>query len=135
MNSTTESDGLDAVRRAVQQISEAWRTGHPEKLHEFFHADMVIVGPGYQELGRGREACVRGYEDFLRGATIHEYRESAPVVRAWEGTAVAHYDWEMAYEVNGQSSREVGTDLFVFARENGRWLAVWRALQFAPKAG
>jgi uncharacterized protein (TIGR02246 family) len=135
MTSTPDSTDLDAVRRAVLEIGKAWLTGHPEKLHDFFHADMVIVGPGYQELGRGREACVLSYEEFLRSATIHEYRESPPVVRVWGDTAVAHYDWEMAYEVNGQASREVGADLFVFARQDGRWLAVWRALQFAPKAG
>jgi hypothetical protein len=34
----------------------------------------------------------------------------------------------MAWAMGGQSFREAGHDLFVFARENGAWLAVWRTL-------
>jgi uncharacterized protein (TIGR02246 family) len=124
----------EEVRQLLKRISDAWRTGQPGKLHEYFHEDMVIVGPGYREMGTGREACVQSYEEFLRNATIQEYKESEPVVRAWGNTAIATYDWEMAYEMNGRAGREVGTDLFVFGRENDRWVAIWRAIHFGPKA-
>jgi uncharacterized protein (TIGR02246 family) len=123
---------LEEVCQLVQRINEAWRTGQPAKLREFFHEDMIIVGPGYRGMGKGKDACVRSYEEFIRNATILDYKESEPVVRAWGNTAVATYDWEMAYEMNSQAGREAGTDLFVFEREAGRWVAVWRAIQFAP---
>jgi ketosteroid isomerase-like protein len=131
--SPTSAD-REEVGRVLGQITEAWRTGHPERLHDHFHEDMVIVGPAYREMGRGREACVRSYAEFLGAATVQEYRESAPVVQAWAGTAVATYEWEMTYALDGRVHRERGTDLFVFAREQGRWLAVWRAVQPAAQA-
>jgi uncharacterized protein (TIGR02246 family) len=116
------------LRQLIQNISKAWQAGQPEKLREFFHEDMVIVGPAYQEMGAGREACIQSYSDFLRKAVIHAYKEAEPVVRVWTTTGVASYHWEMTYEMKGQVSREQGMDLFVCQRQPDRWLAVWRAV-------
>jgi hypothetical protein len=34
----------------------------------------------------------------------------------------------MVYERSGQRNRATDRDLWVFARDGGRWLAVWRAM-------
>jgi uncharacterized protein (TIGR02246 family) len=125
---------MSDVRQVLARINNAWRTGDLDRLGDCFHPDMVIVGPGYQELGRGREACVASYRDFLRASTVRAYRESNLAVSEWGGVAVATYEWEMDYEQGGRRHREVGTDLFVFQRQGQTWLAVWRAVTFAPKA-
>ena len=121
------------IRQCVRDINDAWRTGNTADLNRLFHADMVIVGPGYQELGRGRETCVRSYEDFVRSAVIHEYTESEPGIEVWGNTAVATYAWKIAYEQKGMVSREQGHDQFVFTREPDGWRAVWRMLTVAPQ--
>jgi uncharacterized protein (TIGR02246 family) len=125
---------MEDVRQVVERINDAWRSGRPDGLAAYFHPDIVIVGPDYQEMGRGREACVASYRDFLGSAVVRAYRESGLVVRQWGTTAVATYGWEMDYEQGGQLHREAGTDLFVFARQGDAWLAVWRAVTFGPKA-
>jgi uncharacterized protein (TIGR02246 family) len=122
-----------AIRQVVQEISDAWRNGKTADLNRIFHADMVIVGPEYQVFCRGREACVRSYEDFIRSAVIHEYTESEPAIEIWGNTAAATYSWKMAYEQKGTVSREQGNDQFVFTREPDGWRAVWRMLTFAPQ--
>jgi hypothetical protein len=118
----------ERVRLLVQQINSAWRNGRPEELHQYFHEDMVIVGPDLRELGKGRGPCVKSYQDFIAATTVHDYKESEPVIDVCGRTAVATYNWEIAYELNGQVLRETGQDLFVFGLENDRWQAVWRAL-------
>jgi hypothetical protein len=119
------------VRQVVERINECWRSGQLDHLGDYFHPDMVIVGPGYQELARGREACVASYREFLRASTIRAYRESGLAVREWSGVAVATYAWDMDYEQSGRFHREAGTDLFVFEHRGGEWLAVWRAVTFS----
>lgn len=43
-------------------------------------------------------------------------------------TAVATCPWEMEWEAGGEARREAGHDVFVLARRDGRWLAVWRTV-------
>jgi hypothetical protein len=125
---------VDDVRRVLERINSSWRSGQLDQLKDCFHPDMVIVGPGNQELARGREACVASYRDFLRDCAVRSYRESDLAVREWDGVAVACYAWEMEFEQGGRLHREVGTDQYVFERRGEAWLAVWRAVTFSPAA-
>jgi hypothetical protein len=125
---------MDDVRCVLERINDSWRSGQLDHLGDCFHPDIVIVGPGYQELARGREACVTSYRAFLQSSVVRAYRESGLAVREWGGVAVATYAWEMDYEQGGRLHRETGTDLFVFERQGERWLAVWRFVTFSPKS-
>jgi uncharacterized protein (TIGR02246 family) len=127
MNPDTEEIG-----RLVRNINEAWKQGRAEQLHDFFHRDIVMVGPGYQELLRGRAACVESYREFGANAKVHDHTESEMKINVWGGTAVCTYKWVMTYERAGERSRETGTDQFVFTREQGKWLAVYRYIYFEP---
>jgi uncharacterized protein (TIGR02246 family) len=122
------------VRQVLERINDAWRSGQLDQLADCFHPDMVIVGPGNQELARGRDACVASYGAFLRDCSVRAYRESGLSVREWGNVAVATYAWEMDYEQGGRLQREAGTDLFVFERQGEGWRAVWRAVTFSPAA-
>lgn len=121
---------MQTAAEVVARINDAWRTGRTDDLADYFHPDMVIVGPGFEVLARGADACVASYRDFLRVSVVHEYRESKLTVRETDGVAVATYSWEMDYEQTGKRSREAGTDLFVLRRHGESWRAVWRAVTF-----
>ena len=116
------------IQAVVSEINQAWLSGRVDDLNEIFHERMVIVGPDFQELSRGRVACVKSYRDFLSQATIIDYRESEPVLDDWGTVAVATSPWEMTYQLAGQRYRESGHDTFVFKREDGCWRAVWRLM-------
>ena len=133
MPSANAESEREKIRQLLRAINDAWRNGNTPELNRHFHADMVIVSPGYEELARGREVCVRSYEDFIRSAKVHEYSESEPAINIWGNTAVASYSWKMAYEQKGMVSREHGHDQFVFTREPDGWQAVWRMVTFAPQ--
>lgn len=132
MASTVERHARKEVRLLLKKINNAWLKGRPDKLSDVpkdcFHKDVVIKGPGFQQLAEGNDACTKSYNDFIHQATVRECKLSEPDIDLWGNTAVATYSWEMTYEMNGQDHHESGYDLFVFARARGRWRAVWRAM-------
>jgi len=124
----------DEIRTLLGKISAAWRQGHWDELAGYFHDGMVIRGPELQQMGRGRDVCVWSYRDFMSQAKVRELIESEPEIDVWGNTAVAWSSWEMKYEMGGTSYDESGRDLFVFSREEGKWLAVWRMVSVSPPA-
>jgi len=132
MVSVAESSDRADVQLLVNKINEAWLKGRPQDLQEYFHPEIVIKGPGFEEMARGREACVRSYEDFTRQAKVREFKVSAVAVDLCSNTAVATCPWEITYEMKGQVYHESGQDLFVFTRNEGRWQVIWRAVLTSP---
>ena len=123
----------EEVRSLVDNINQAWLQGRPDELNRYFDDRMVIRGPGFQEMGRGREACVASYRDFLRAAKILDCELSDPQIDVCGNTAVATCRWRMTYELAGQRYQESGHDLFVLSFESGAWRAVWRAMLPDPQ--
>jgi|SRR5436190_4834569 len=134
----TAREGSEEIRLLLKRINDAWLQGRPEAivatLNDCFHDGIVIKGPSFQTLGRGKEACVQSYVDFVRQAVIKKCELSDPVIDQSGDTAIATYAWEMTYELEGREYHESGHDLFVLARVEGRWQAIWRAM-FPAQAG
>ncbi len=78
MASAVEGNDRGEIRLLLSKVNQAWLKGRPEELNECFHNDMLIEGPGFQETARGNEVCVRSYEDFIRQATVRDFKESEP---------------------------------------------------------
>ena len=122
----------DEVRSVLARVTQAWLHHPPEEFPEamgsLWHDDASIVVLGVQEMARGRAACVRTYQDFVRQATVEESRLSEPTVRVWNGTAVATGRWEMTYALDGERLSESGHEAFALVRTNTGWQIVWRAI-------
>jgi hypothetical protein len=97
-------------------------------LVPLLHPRITMVLPGFAGRAEGREAFVAGFEDFCANAKVHEYREADHQISVADDTAVASFTYEMVYEREGARYRAKGRDLWVFARPDGHWLAVWRAM-------
>lgn len=132
MPARREEHTKEQIRRILKKINDAWVTGHPEALEDYFHQDMVIVRPGFGARGTGRRACVESYREFISHATIHQFKESDHHIDLWGDTAVVTYRFQLEYQMAGEEHRDSGVDLFVFTREKGRWLAVWRTILPLP---
>jgi ketosteroid isomerase-like protein len=118
----------EQIRGILSDINRAWLDGNTDVLERHFHDDMVIAQPGFGIMGEGRDACVDSYKDFADSASVSDLKESEHIVLVWGDTAVASYKFEIEFEMDGKARREAGYDLFVFARQAGRWLAVWRTV-------
>ena len=122
----------DAVRAAFHAINNAWLQRRAQDMREYLHADVVMVQPGFATALRGREECIASYADFRAGATLHAYTATTPTVQVWGDSAVAWHRWTMRYEWDGATYDEAGHEVFVFARLDGHWLAIWRTLTSEP---
>jgi len=118
----------EAVAAAMQRINRTWLDRRPEGLLPLLHPDMTMVFPGFVGRAQGREAIVAGFADFCGNATVHEYREANHHVDVIGDTAVVSFTYEMLYERSGTRSRATGRDFWVFNRQEGEWIAVWRTM-------
>jgi ketosteroid isomerase-like protein len=123
---------VENLCKALEAINSAWLSADVSALFHLFHDDMAIVGPGYQHFARGRDACVESYREFASNAKVLAYKASDPAIQVWADTAVCSYSWSMTWQRTEEAVSDVGTDQFVFARVNGRWLAVYRLVLFRP---
>ena len=124
----------DQIQGLIGKINQAWLKSNLQELREYFHDDIVIKGPQFKSMGTGgKAACIKSYEDFLRAAKISNFKESDIQVDVFGSTAIATFAWEIKYEMKGHNLHETGHDVFVFTRDKGKWLAVWRAVLPSPQ--
>ncbi len=120
------------IREVLSRINGAWTKLRGEAmtsaLNECFADEIVMRGPGFVFLGKGRDTAIQSYHDFVTQAEVKNILLDEPQVDIAGDTATAQYKWTMTYILNGQEYTEHGHDLFVFARRGNKWLAVWRAL-------
>jgi hypothetical protein len=128
MVSDFETPEQGQIWQAVRDLNDAWVSGNPERLVEFFHQSMIIAQPGFQQQVRGRRECVDSYRDFCARANVRDFRASDPSVDVFGQTAVVSYSFDIDYELDSERFSESGRDLFVFVREGDKWWAVWRTI-------
>jgi uncharacterized protein (TIGR02246 family) len=113
---------------AIRQINQAWLNGRVEDLAPLVHPDIVMVLPDFAGKIQGREHFLAGFRDFCQNATIQEFREQDQQVDVAGDTAVITFRYEMVYVRSGERYRANGRDLWVFERQEGAWIAIWRAM-------
>jgi len=122
------------IRRLLIFINEAWLQGRADEMAQHLHENMVIRGPDYRLLARGRDACLAHYAEFAHRASAHQFRQTEPPEVDVAGNfALAGYAWEVEYERRGRQFKESGREVLGFVSEQGRWLVIWRLMQPAPK--
>ena len=131
--SALESEAL----ATVEKYNRAWTLEHaPERLKEFFHPEMVAISPGALERIEGAESCIAGWSAFADANRVTEFRTHSEKVQLWGGgtVAVVTYCYEMSWEKpDSETVNSAGLDMFVLARENGRWWAVADQFSTFPK--
>jgi hypothetical protein len=119
---------VESVTAVLHRINQSWLAGRPEDLAPLIHPNIVMAFPGFGGRAEGRNTFVAGFADFCQHAKVHEYQEAGHQVDVVGDTAVATFTYAMVYERSGERYRVTGRDLWVFARQGGDWLAVWRTM-------
>jgi ketosteroid isomerase-like protein len=121
-----------AIRDLLSRLNDAWTKQRGEAmaaaLNECFAEDVVMRGPSFAFLGKGRDFMVQSYHDFVSQAEVKSLSLDEPEIDATGETAIAQYNWTITYVLGRQEYTEHGRDVFVFARRDNKWLAVWRAM-------
>ena len=115
------------VWQTVQEMNRVWTVDCDcSKLMDYFHEDMVAIVPLERERLIGREACIAGWDGFVKAAQIHSWEEVDPIVQVYaEGNcAVVTYHHDMWVTMCGERMHLEGRDMMTLVKENGRWWLV-----------
>jgi uncharacterized protein (TIGR02246 family) len=129
----TTSDA-ETIWKCVELSNAAWVAGRPEDVAPLFAPDVVMEGSDGRVVARGRDAMVASYVEYCRQVRTHAFVVREHAVHFFGDTAIVTYLFEVTYEVNGQTSRESGTERLVFSRNGGVWHVVWRLQTTAAAA-
>jgi hypothetical protein len=123
-------DGSPSEQAAatMRRINQVWLDGRVQDLEPLAHPDIVTVIPGFGQRIQGREGFLAGFRDFCENATIEEFREHDLQVDGTGNTSVVTFRYDMVFERSGQRYRCAGRDLWVLQKQDGAWIAVWRAM-------
>jgi hypothetical protein len=133
MTTSFKSQDQHEIWQVLREITDSWVQGRPDDLEKHFHADVVFVAPGFGQRLEGRAACVDSFRDFCSTAVVHNYTTTGPSLDVVAETAIAAYAFEIEYGLGSESFSEAGRDVWVFVRDQDRWLAVWRTIISASK--
>ncbi len=114
------------IRTLIHEINQSWLEGRLDRLSRNLHPKIVMVAPGFQGRVAGAEACLKSFEEFLARAKIRDFKESEVVVDSFGPAAVATFRFDISYAMDGQDYEESGREIWVFARGEQGWQAVWR---------
>ena len=132
---TVAQGAASEVWATVIALNKLWTVdGRPEQLAEYFAPEMVAITPTDQQRREGREACVAGWTEFVRAATIHRWVESNPLVLMLAGDqgAVVAYDYEIDFTMGGRRIQLRGRDLMALEKRAGRWWLLADHFSSAP---
>ena len=108
----------------VRALNDAWTKGSPDDLVHFFHRDMMAITPTDRHRREGASACVAGWKGFAEATRIHHWEELDPAIHVYSDAAVVAYDYDISFDMNGQTIHTQGRDMYFFIKENNRWWAV-----------
>lgn len=108
----------------LRALNDAWTQGDPDDLARYFHRNMIAITATERERINGGAACVAGWKGFATSTRIHHWTEIDPVIHVYGDSAVVAYDFDMSFDMNGQTVHMGGRDMYFFVKEGGRWWAV-----------
>ena len=132
----TNSDVKDEVWTFIQKINQVWGTEkNPDALADFFHEEIVFIGPTPRERIEGRNALIESYWDFVNSANIIHVKEFKPLIQIYgdNSFAIVTYYYEVLVESEGQEVKVDGRDMYSLIKEKGRWWAVANQFSSFPK--
>lgn len=131
MLQTQEMEIWDTVR----QMNRTWAFRRDlDRLHGFFHPEMVLINQANAGRLEGAGACLADYERFMECGRVLSFEEQEPLIQFYGNgqVAVVTYYYQMDFEIDGQSFHTHGRELLVLAREEDQWQVV--AQHFSPSS-
>ena len=117
-----------AAWEVMRCIFRAWRDGRPEDMRAYLDADVVMVFPGSAERTQGADAMLAGFKAFAEQAVTEGVEVTDRQVDVVGEQAIASYAYRITYRRDGRRWRASGRDMWILARREERWRAVWRTM-------
>ena len=117
-----------AALAAMRVINRDWINGDVNGLRARVHPDVAMAMPGFSATVQGRDAFLDGFRAFLDSAMVEKFSAEDLHADVAGETAVVTFRYEMIYQRLGGRYLSTGRDLWVFQRQDGNWIAVWRTM-------
>ena len=119
----------DWIWQIVQVVNRTCKEGKDfEKLKPYFHDDVVMVSPGMVTHAKGKDVCLRTYEDACSQMTFHKLNALDEHIDVYDNAAVDCHRYECIWEFQGKKFDDTGHEILVFVRNDNNWQIVWRTL-------
>jgi general stress protein 26 len=129
MTDTSTKQTKDRIWQIVQTINRTCMDGKGfEKLKPYFHDDVVMVSPGMATHAKGRDTCLKSYEDACSQMKFHKLDGSNEHIDMYGDTAVAYYKYDCIWEFQGKKFDDSGYEILVFMLNDKDWQMSWRTL-------
>jgi len=129
MKDATIERTRDEIRQIVRTISRTCLEGKAfERLRPYFHDEAVMVSPGMGTHARGRDVCLKTYEDACSQMRFHKLDGSDEHIDVYGRMAVACYKYDCIWEFQGRTFEDTGHEILVFVRDDKDWQVAWRTL-------
>ena len=114
--------------QVIKSINQSWLKGKTGDIAGFLHKDIVTTDSLLNVLIKGKDDCIKSYDDFNADAKTHRYKEKDFIVNTFGATATVQYTFEISYTMHCKEYNETGKDYYVLTNEKGKWLVVWRIM-------
>lgn len=110
----------------TEAINNAWLKGKPAELAEYFHPGFVIQTHDFKILTSDRDTAIKSYADFITHCRVSSFMPSDYKVSVFGNTALCSYSYDISWNDKNGSFMDTGKEMFLFSRNEERWLAVLR---------
>jgi general stress protein 26/ketosteroid isomerase-like protein len=119
----------EQILQSVEKFNAAFRCGTGFKeLGPLLHDDVVLTLPGFVARVKGREACLKAYEDTCSQMKIEKLDASDEHVDVYGAAAVVSSKYNCTWEYHGKRLDDEGHEIMVFVQDGEDWRMVWRTL-------
>lgn len=113
----------------IHSINDTCKQGKEfDRLMPHFHKDVVMVHPGFQAQAKGRDVCLKCYEDACSQMTIHKLEASEEKIDVFGNTAVSIHRYDCVWDYKNKKFEDDGHEILVFVKESDHWQVAWRTL-------
>ena len=127
MASSTEAE--NQIMKVIRTINETCMKGKGfDKITPLFREDFTIVQPGFAARARGRDICLRSYEDACSQMTFEKLDASDELIDVYGSTAVVSYRYDCVWKFQGKRFEDDGHEILVFAKNDKGWQVIWRTV-------
>ncbi len=116
------------IQKLIEELNESWMSGDFERIGELLDEEVIFVIPDFSQDIEGKPDCVETYKQFHKTANTIYFRSESEKVWVWDDFAVAHQEYEIKYEIDGELVKEKGTEILNFKKTRGEWKIIWRSM-------
>ena len=111
-----------AIRQVVRQVQDGWNAHDSKAFAEPFAADadyVVVNGT----LAKGREEIEKGHTGIF--TTIYKDSRNVATIKSVrflrKDVAVVHIEWNLEFQVNGETKKGHAMNTMIMTKDNGKW--------------